>query len=101
MPRAASAARGDDAARRKKGLTSIDRDPLTHDRHSTNRRERPRGTLAPDTGQCLQTVATSPAFLPERVPYGCEHSPIAGRFRPRVTPLDAGAFLLVRSTRSR
>ena len=55
-----------------------------------------RGTLLRDIGQYLQTVVTSPAFLPERVPYGCEHSPIAGRFRPRVTPLDAGAFLFVR-----
>jgi len=46
-----------------------------------------------ETRSHFRTVVTSPAFLPERVPYGCEFSPIAGRFWPRVTPLDAGAFL--------
>jgi len=89
-------ARGDAEARRKLPARLSGRDPLTHDRHSTNRREHGRGTLPPDTGQYPQTVATSPAFLPERVPYDCGYSPIAGRFRPRVTPLDAGAFLFLR-----
>ncbi len=63
---------------------------------STNRNAQRDGTPSHTRGQSKRTVVTSPAFLPERVLCDCGFSPIAGRFRPRVTPLDAGAFLFLR-----
>src|SRR5258706_9911753 len=76
---------------------------LTHAACAANRmisrRNSSFGTLFAPHGLILRTVVTSPAFLPERVSYGCDFSPIAGHFRPRVTPLDAGAFLFARPQR--
>jgi len=53
-------------------------------------------------GHIPQTIASSPAFLPERVPFGCVTLPTEGRSSGPVSlPLMSGPFFLCRHHRGR